>query len=266
MKTRFDEDWVRRNCAIRYRAHRDPQRVTIRARWRQTPREPTLFQVLKRMELEIDEGFAADGTFSPLEGKGTWETSFEGRSLTDWIPELDAVIRVQSVSEAFIRFLATLLVQGNPELTIVGEIPPDGSSDSLDTNLLIQRDEGFTAPARWPAVPFEVDVGEAPRGASIRVFFAGDLPPDYSGVGQFGLGARLARLALQLTMTFWNRDHTQAAMLNLVPKREFTKREASISWERFAVHPDAFVNVLVNHLVWTHHEVAPVERVEFRIS
>ncbi len=268
MPSFYDSEYFAKHCFVSYRASHNPQVVCIRARWEGVTRRTAcdVSRLLHRNEESMREGFAADGHFSPLDAEAEF---FDVPDLSDSskpLPQLDVKLRVRSVSEWFLRYLVAVLAPHHVELSIQGELALDGGPDCLDTARFVSKNGDPTAhPGAWPDVPFEFDVGEASRGASLRIDFGGEVPKDYA-TGPRGIGVRAPRLAGMMTLTFRDRSGEQAAALDLMPRIKIGKREVSVNWNNFAVQFEPFTNILLNHLIWVHHREIPIEKVQLRLS
>ncbi len=182
------------------------------------------------------------------------------------LSELNAVLKLSSTSTWSVQSLIGMLLPNATELSLRGDLPVDGTELSLSTDRFLARDAANGLfPERWPDLPFALEVDEAPRGAALRVTFAGDVPKDYTS-GPVGIGERMPLLAGLLTFSYWDRGHDQVASVSMMPKLAQTARELSATWARCQIHPEPFTNILVNHLIWVHHKEIPIESVLVRTS
>jgi hypothetical protein len=264
MSKKFDSDYVLKHALISYRASDKDQKVRIHTRWAAADESAANF--LRFFDAPMREGFAGDATISPIEGHAEFIAAPHLDGNLGPISELDAVLRVRSVSEFYLRYLVEMLIPDHLELSVVGELPIDDGPQSVSTHSFLERtDDPLAFPGVWPEIPFELERDEASRGASLRVFFAGTVPNDYA-TGPVGIGVRMPALAGIVMNSLWNQAGDQAGVVSMMPKIKIGKTEASVLWDSFAVHPDAFTNILINHLIWVHHREIPIEKVEIRTS
>jgi hypothetical protein len=260
-RERFDINLTRQRCALSYRASPSPQTLSIRAAWSE-PKD-WLFTGLRSYGRQMSQGFAGDADNSPVEGKAIFTRAPHLSEPTAPLLSMDAAIEVQSVSPWYMQFLFGMLKPQCTSLTVAGSLPLDKSRDSLDLELFIARAHDPSAfPGVWHQIPFEVDRDEAPRGASLRIDFAADVPADYI-TSDTGFGARMPSFAAMMT-AYWNRAGDQVGYVNMIPKENLGRRELSVLWERFGVNPEPFVAILTNHLIWVHHHELPIEKVSIR--
>jgi hypothetical protein len=257
----FDANLLRQRCALSYRASPSVQDLTIQGTW--SPPRDTLAVGLKSYGREMSQGFAGDANNSPIDGKAVFKKAPHLSGITGPLASMDAVIEVQSVSPWYMQFFFKMLKGQCTSLSVAGSLPLDKSQDSLDLELFIARAHDRSAfPRVWPHVPFEVERDEAPRGASLRVDFAADVPDDYI-TSNTGFGARMPAFASMMT-AYWNRTGDQVGFMNMIPKKKLGRRELSVLWERFGANPEPFIAILTNHLIWVHHHELPIEKVSFR--
>lgn len=264
MQTRYDVDHIRRNVYISYRPSAEWQNVRVRARWAR-PNE-NLGHMLPRLQRSMQQGFGGDAQLDPASSHGEWVQAPHLEGKRGPTSELDAILRVRCISEWFARYLVALLVPDATELTFVGELPIDHEPACLDTERFLARDAASNAyPARVAPLPFEFQWEEAPRGAALRVDHADAVPRNYA-TGPVGIGTRMPELGSIMTWLFWDRAHDQAGVCSMMPRIKLGARETSVLWPRFAVQPEALVNILTNQLVWVHRHELPIERVLIHAS
>jgi hypothetical protein len=257
----FDTNLARQQCALSYRASPSVQDLTIQGTW--SPPRDTLAIGLESYGREMSQGFAGDANNSPIDGKAVFKKAPHLSGSTGPLASMDAVLEVQSVSPWYMQFFFGMLMGDCTSLSVAGSLPLDKSRDSLDLELFIAQAHDRSAwPGIWPHVPFEVDRDEAPRGASLRIDFAADVPPDYL-TSDTGFAARMPAFASMMT-AYWNRAGNQVGYMNMIPKKKLGRRELSVLWETFGVNPEPFVAILTNHLIWVHHHEVPIEKVTIR--
>lgn len=260
---KFDADYVRNHCVISYRPSEQAQELRLKVKWQHFHQS-----VVGNLYIEqklASRGFAADDRFSPLAGEARFVSSSEallvsGKGKRRPVKTLEAVLCCASVSEAYVKFLAQVLIPGCESLSIVGSLPLDSDPRCLTTDRFLEwaEDPNYCV-GTWGQVPFEIVQEEAARGASIRIEYGGPIPSDYDS-SELGISSSLIKIALRM-ITFWNRAGDQAGVIDLMPKLKLTEREVSASWDQFLVRPEPFVALLTNYLVWVHHREVPVNKV-----
>jgi hypothetical protein len=226
----------------------------------------------------INRGLGGGSEFAPSLGRATLEAGPTGEDSAgasvagaggptgaagELGPRYAFRLSVAGVSPRFIRlFVEQLAASGDPHplrsLSIVGTLPPDGSTLSVRDGLLSRwLDDANAYPAPWPEPGFRVITKSVPRGASLRVTLAAGRIEDVATELEETISAWQSAV-----LTYPNAKQKGRGLMDPHASFARTRTELYAKVSLFDHTREPVRAALVNALARFHATVAPLASVE----
>jgi hypothetical protein len=250
--------------SARYRASPEPQAVDMEITT-STSRPLEMMGVFFKIWIKaMNQGGGGSDMFSPLDGKAKLlsepAADFAGTSFA-WRFSL------QSIAPIALRdVMARLSLQPRgggfiEHFRLVGSLPLDDSPLSVsERDFLRWFDDTSAYPKLWGgAAPFEIVGQEIENAARIRVTLTGGTTPELQSAwnDQLGVWTMLISLYPDRFLKAWGQSAT--------PNRARNKSQLTATYPLFTFDIDPPRNTLITMMIWFHHNVSAIKKLEIAL-
>jgi hypothetical protein len=249
--------------SVRYRATPEPQDVKMEITTA-TRRELGMMGIFFGTWIRaVSQGGGGSDVFSPLDGKAKLiseppadrvGTTFKWRfSLQSVAPialrDVMSRLNVMPESGGFIK-----------HFRLVGSAPlDDGPVSVTERDFLRWFDDATAYPERWPDPPFEVVGVEIRKSARIRVTLAGATTPSIQK--KLDEQLRLWTMLISMYPDRFLKTWGSAAQSKLTRN----KSHLTATYPHFTYDIDPVRNTLIGMMIWFHHNVSAIKKLELAL-
>ena len=248
--------------SVRYRATPEPQEIEMEVTTSVARPLGMMHNLFRPWISAVNQGGGGSDVFSPLDGKAKMiaapppdpSTTFAWRfSLQSVAPIAlrDVMTRLNTMPEGF-GFIEHFRLSGSAPLD-------DSPLSVTERQFLGWFDDVHAYPKQWPTVPFEVVGQEIEKSARIRVTLAGATSPEVEQHlnGHLGAWTMLIRQYPDRFLKAWGES--------ALPKFARNKSQITATYPLFTYDIDPVRDTLINMMIWFHHKVAAIKKLELAL-